>query len=286
MKGGFIQYNGKFYREDQLLFTGSDLFRLGVGMREMFRAENNEILFAEEVYDHITEAARSLNFALPPDYDLMGVRLRSDVSRLLNKNKLYLAARIILQLFPGANGFDLMLSAEELPRGFFPLNENGLLLEVYRDGFKPVNRLSNYEPGGRFIWMMAANLASTLGRHNMVILNTNNYACEAIGCSFACLKEETMILPSVESGGYRSTITNQVIRSAESAGYQILERADITVDELLEADELFLIDNCLGIQKVLGLNERRYYSAKTMTIAARLNELATEYRKSKMELFS
>ena len=51
---------------------------------------------------------------------------------------------------------------------------------------------------------------------------------------------------------------------------------------MLEADELFLMDNCLGIQKVLGLEERRFYSIKTEAIARKFTELATEYRKSRM----
>ncbi len=286
MKGGFIQYNGKFIREEQPIFSVNDLFRLGIGLRESFRAENNEILFIEEVYQHLTEVTESLNLTLPADFDPMGQRLRLDVSRLLNKNKLYLAARIILQLFPGNDGPDLILSAEEIPRGFFPLNENGLLLDIFTQGCKSRNPISNTEPGGRFIWMMAANEATLRGRHNMIILNDADYACEAIGCSFAFLKDDTMTLPSPLSGGYRSTLEKQVINSAIKTGYQISARDNITVDELLEADEMFLIDNCLGIQKVLGLNDRRYYSAKTGAIASKFTAIATEYRKSKMDLFS
>jgi len=37
---------------------------------------------------------------------------------------------------------------------------------------------------------------------------------------------------------------------------------------------MFLIDNCLGIQKVLGLNNRRFYSTKTAAIALKLKEIA------------
>ena len=70
--------------------------------------------------------------------------------------------------------------------------------------------------------------------------------------------------------------------AARQCGFEPVFRENIGSEELLEADELFLMDNCLGIQKVLGLEERRFYSIKTEAIARKFTELATEYRKSRM----
>jgi len=281
MKGGYIQYNGKFFRDEQLLFSGRDLFRLGIGLQESFRAENNEILFLEDVYQHVIEAAESINLSLPADFDSAGMRLNRDVARLLNKNKLFLAARVIIQLFPGADGADIVLSAEDIQRGFFPLNDNGLLLDLFTEATKAKSRIGNFEPGGRLLWIMAANTASNSGKHNMILLNNDGHPCEAIGCSFAFLKDEKIIFPAPESGGYQSTITKQIAQSAELCGYKTIERSDIDLEELLDADEMFLIDNSLGIQKVMGFRDRRYYSAKTTAIALQFTELAEKYRKAK-----
>jgi branched-chain amino acid aminotransferase len=281
MKGGYIQYNGKFFRDEQLLFSGRDLFRLGIGLQEFFRAENNEILFTEDVYQHIIDAAESVNLRLPADFDTAGTRFCRDVARLLNKNKLYLAARVVVQLFPGADETDIILRAEEITRGFFPLNDTGLLLDLFTDATKSKNRIDNFEPGSRFLWMLAANSASYSGKQNMILLNNDGHPCEAIGCSFAFLKDEKIVFPAPESGGYQSTITKQIVKIAELCGYQSIEKADIDLEELLDADEMFLIDNCLGIQKVLGFRDRRYYSANTIAIALKFNELAENYRKGK-----
>jgi hypothetical protein len=53
----------------------------------------------------------------------------------------------------------------------------------------------------------------------------------------------------------------------------------ITCGDLLDADEMFLIDNCTGIQKVLGLESRRYYSKITEKLASELRRMAEEYLK-------
>jgi branched-subunit amino acid aminotransferase/4-amino-4-deoxychorismate lyase len=112
----------------------------------------------------------------------------------------------------------------------------------------------------------------------MILLNTDGYACESLSGSFGCLNGETVSFPSAGSGGYRCAILKEVITSTKSAGFQAVERDNITTEELLQAEELFLFDACNGIQKVLGLEERRYYSIKTQLIAARLSEMAKKER--------
>ena len=66
--------------------------------------------------------------------------------------------------------------------------------------------------------------------------------------------------------------------AAKEAGFQTEELEIINPDELLQAEELFLFDACNGIQKVLGLEDRRYFSPKTKLIAAKLSELAKKDR--------
>ena len=66
------------------------------------------------------------------------------------------------------------------------------------------------------------------------------------------------------------------MESAEQCGFKIIEKNEISYEDLLHADEMFLIDNCLGIQLVLGLNSRRYYTTGTANIALKLSEIARD----------
>jgi branched-subunit amino acid aminotransferase/4-amino-4-deoxychorismate lyase len=61
---------------------------------------------------------------------------------------------------------------------------------------------------------------------------------------------------------------------AEQCGFKIVEKEEISHEDLLQADELFLADNCLGVQLVLGLNSRRYYTTVSASIALKLSEMA------------
>ena len=274
MKGGYILYNGKFYREGDPLFTGADLYRLNTGIRESFRTENNLVMFAEDNFNYLINSLLSIGLPIPQDWDLP--RFMRDVSRLLNKNHFFLAAKVVIHLIPGISGTDYLLTAEEVPVGFYPINETGLLIDFYNEGAKSPSIYHAYEPSSRFLWIAATRTAISNAKNNLILSNNEGFACESIGGTFGYLIDGTAVFPAPEAQGYSPPILGVVMECAEQFGFEIIEKKEISHEDLLQADELFLIDNCLGIQLVLGLSSRRYYTTGTTNIAARLSEMAKE----------
>ena len=274
VKGGFVLYNGKFFPASEKLFAGNELFRIEAGIKVWFRTEDNEILFHRQNYAYLCAATQAVNLSLPEDFDLAGARLRRDVSRLLNKNKFYLAGRVVVYLVPGVRGTDVLLTAEEIPRGFFPMNENGLLIDIFREGKKSDTMMNPYETGSRFLWMIAAAKAQLLHRENMILLNCNGYCCEAIGASFGFIQENALYMPSGKSGGYQVVLSERVREAARQAGFVTVDNDRISPAELEKAEEVFLIDNALGIQWVMGIGNRRYYHTKTLEVVRKLQQMA------------
>ena len=272
MKGGYIIVNGTFQRDNDLLYSSLDLARLGRDIKESFRAENNVILFAKENYNHLLKAISAIGLLTLKDWDLS--RLRHDVSRLLNKNHLFLAAKVHIHFFEGVNKTDYLLSAEEIPRGYYPLNEQGLMVDFYDEGVKSDTKLNCFEASSRFLWISAAESTLSRSKQNLLIFNNKWHACEGIFVSFCYLQDNTATFPSEESFGYQPPINKKIVKCAKSCGFNISMRKDITKEDLLNAEELFLIDNCLGIRKILGLGDRRFYSNKTAALALKLKELA------------
>jgi len=272
MKGGYILFNGKFYRESDPLFSGADLFRLNNGIRESFRTENNLVLFAEDNFNYLVNSLLSIALPIPKDWDL--ARLISDVSRLLNKNHFFLAAKVSIHLIPGKSGTDYMLTAEEIPAGFYPVNEGGLLIDFYDEGSKASSIYHAYEPSSRFLWSAATRAALSSSKNNLILSNRDGFACESIGGTFGYLMDGTAVFPDPEAQGYCPPILGIVMECAEKQGFEIIEKKEISREALLQAGELFLIDNCFGIQLVLGLNSRRYYTTGATNIAITLSEMA------------
>ena len=272
MKGGYILFNGKFFRETDLLFTGPDLCRLNRGIRESFRTENNLVIFARDNFDHLINSLTTIELPVPTDWDLP--RFRRDVSRLLNKNHFFLAAVVTIHLIPSVSGTDYLLIAKEAPTGFYPVNEVGILIDFYNEGTKSQSPVHAYEPSSRFLWTSARQTAISCSKNNLILMNNLGFACESIEGTFGYLTGKNAVFPAPESQGYSPPILWIVIKCAEKCGYNIIRKKEITRKDLLDADELFLIQNSLGIQPVLGLGPRRYYMTGTIIIASMLSETA------------
>lgn len=278
MKGGYFLVNGRFYKEEEPVFNLSELSCRSEGFSEVFRAEHNEVLFASSISQQLLRIAEAFGLSMADIIDPDGRLLRKDVSRLLNKNKLYLAAKVTIQLFPIDGKTQCVLAATELERGYYPLADNGLLLLFYKDHLSYFKGDGDFPYSNSTIQNAARRKAIELNRPNLILLNREEYACESIGGSFGYLKENQAFIPSYRTGGYQCSIAREVIESIRKAHFEVFESDQITSDDLLNADEVFLFDACHGIQKVLGLEERRYYSVKTQLIAERLSDMAKSER--------
>lgn len=281
MKGGFFLLNGQFYKENEPVFTLADFDdRIG-GFSEYFRAEHNEVLFPESIAAHLLASGWSIDLDLTGLLDTEGRILRKDVSRLLNKNHLYHAAKIEIQIYPGANKPNILLRASEIEKGYFAVKEPGLLISFYRDQLKDIQPNGCFAASGQYLQQACIRTAREQNRPNMLLLNRDGYVCESIGGSFAFAVNRTVFFVAENSGGYRCALKEEVIRSVKEAGFEPADKEDISPDDLLQAEELFLFDACNGIQKVLGLEDRRYFSTKTSLIAEKLTFLARLDRQGK-----
>jgi len=278
MKGGYFLLNGRFHKETDAVFDVADMSQRAEGFCESFRAEHNEVLFVESISNHLLATAATIGADLIGLIDMDGRILRKEVSRLLNKNKLYQAAKIEIQLFPSDSEINMILRAEEIPRGYYPTVEPGVLISIFRDQLQEIHEISGYATSGLFVRQCAARRAKELNQPNIILQNREGNVCETLEGSFAYINQDQLFFTSEREGGYICAIREQVIQSAKDAGFITVVKEKISMDELLHADELFLYDSCHGIQKVLGLEDRRYFSTKTQLIAEKLTALAKKDR--------
>lgn len=263
MKGGYFLFNGQFHKEGDSVFTLADLSGRSEGFEETFRAEHNEIIFPIAISEHLIATAESTGLEISSMIGPQGRLLRKDVSRLLNKNKLFLAARIGIQVYRTGEKINCILTAEEVERGYYPLNEPGLLLT-----FCDVPLSGTYKSQTGFY------LADELNKHDLINLNNSGFVSKSLFCSIAYIEKEHVFFAVDSSSPRRCAIMEEIIRSSKEVGLVPQKKENVTPEMLLEANEVFLYDSCQGIYKVLGLEDRRYFSPKTKLIAENLRERA------------
>ena len=282
MKGGYFLLNGQFRKVGDFIFNLDDLTDRVNGFSETFRAGHNEVFFQQSVCSHLLTTAATIGMDLTGLIDPEGRLLRKDVSRLLNKNRYYLAAKVQIQVYPSNNKINILLEAQEIGRGYYPVGETGLILSFFTERKKEIQPFSNFAPAGLAFRQAAEREAAELNKPNLILLNRNGFACESIGGSFAYIVGQMVCFPAESSGGYSCSIKNEIRQSVQKAGFIPVEKEEISQEELLSADEMFVFDACRGIQKVLGLEERRFYSTKTQQIAAQFTILAEQDRMEKV----
>lgn len=263
MKGGYFLFNGQFHKEGDAVFTLADLSGRSEGFDETFRAEHNEILFPQAISAHLIATAETAGLEISGMIGPKGKLLQKDVSRLLNKNKLYLAARIGIQVYRSGDKINCILTAEEMERGYYPLNEPGLLLSF-----------SDHQTADPFSFQPSLRLAGEQNKPDSILLNSSRYTCRSPFCSIAYIEKDQVFFTTDSSFRDRCAIREEVIKSAKEVGLVPMDKENVTQEMLLEADEVFVFDSCFGIQKVLGLEDRRYFSPKTKLIAQKLSERA------------
>jgi len=274
MKGGYFLFNGQFHKEGDAVFTLADLSRRALGFSEFFRAEHNEILFPHAISEHLFATAETIGLEISVIIGPESRLLRKDVSRLLNKNKLYQAARIGIQVYPSEEKINIILTAEEMERGYYPLNEPGLLLSFFSHHIKSNQGDNSYSISEPSALLEGRRMAEELDKPDLIVVNSDGYTCGSLFGSIAYIEKDQVFFTTESSDGYRCAIKEEVKESVKEAGLVLLEKENMTPEMLLEADELFLYDVCNGVQKVLGLQERRYFSHKTRLIAEKLSERA------------
>ena len=263
MKGGYFLFNGQFHKEGDAVFTLADLSQRALGFSEIFRAEHNEILFPHAISAHLFATAENAGLEISGTIGPEGRLLQKDVSRLLNKNKFYLAARIGIQFYRSGDKINCILTAEEIERGYYPYYEPGLLLSFY-----------DIQTAGSFSFQNSPLLAGEQNKPDLIIINSSGFTCRSLFCSIAYIEKDQVFFTTESSVRNKCAILEEIFKSAKDVGLEPMEKENVTPEMLLEADEVFLFDTCNGIQKVLGLEDRRYFSPKTKLIAKRLAERA------------
>ena len=85
-------------------------------------------------------------------------------------------------------------------------------------------------------------------------------------------KDNILFTPSADSGCYEDSLRNIVLELAEKLDLRIVESAKISKEDLLESDELFLACEEMGIQWILGIENKRFVHDYSVKIHEKIND--------------
>lgn len=274
----YVWVNGEFLRADQPAITlANRAFAYGDGFFESIYAYGTEAKFLHLHFARILKSIILLGVERP-GY-LTQEFLSKEITRLLNKNRIFGSARVRVTFVrnqgglytPTNNTLSIYMQAQELTNNYYPLNSKGLVIDIYSDIRKPINILSPIKSCNAQLYVMAGLYKQQLGVDDCLLINDQNRIVEAISSNVFLVLNGKIYTPSLDEGCVAGVMRQVVIDIAARQGVKVYSNASIEPEMLLDADELFLTNAISGITWVVGLKQKRYFGIISKRLSEALN---------------
>jgi len=274
----YYNYNGKNFEENKnTISSASRGLRYGDGLFETIKSIQGKLLFADDHFARLWKGINLLRFKLHKHFTPDS--LENEILELLKKNGHENTARIRITVFRGDGGlFDdinhtpnYLIQTWALPEDSGQWNSNGLVLGIYPDVKKSCDILSNLKHNNFLPYVMAALHAKEQKWNDTIILNTNGHICDSTIANVFLIKDETVFTPALEEGCIAGIMRRNMLQQLKINNIPVIEDK-ITVEDLMNADEIFLTNSIYNMRWVQAIAGKNYSNAYTKKIYSIMNQ--------------
>ena len=272
-----FNFNGKIYPAGTAVLGPSNRgLRFGDGVFETMKCRNGRLILADEHYARIWKGMQTLHFEIPAHFN--PGRIEEEILKLAEKNGHHHGGRIRLTVFRGEGGqYDPLnlfpnycIETWPLPNDNEVINSNGLVLDIYHEVKKSTDILSNLKHNNFLPYVMAAFFAKKKQCNDALLLNTYGRVCETTIANIFIVKENNIYTPPLSEGCVAGVTRKVLIQQLHSQNRPLTEK-QLSIPDVLEADELFLTNSIYGIRWVQRIGEKTYGNKQTREIYSSLN---------------
>ncbi|MEE4196893.1 MAG: aminotransferase class IV [Bacteroidales bacterium] len=277
----FILFNGNYHRKDDFgLSYQNRAFCYGDALFETMHAHGTHIQFFTDHMMRLRFGMKTLGMEIPLNIETNTIE--KEIIKLLHKNKLYQGVRIRLTVFrneggkytPKEHSVSYLAETEYLEDEQYELNRKGLMVGLYDQVKKPVNKLSNLKSANALVYVQAGIYAQQQQYDDCLLVNEHNHLVEGISSNLFLVKDKVLYTPPLSDGPVAGIMRKQILKIADSQNFRIINEESISAELLLQADEVFLTNSITGIRWVLGYRDRRYFNHTAKLLTDSLNQVA------------
>ncbi len=278
----YVFFNGEHIPSDQrAILVNSRAFHFGDGLFETIRAINGKALFVESHFKRTKDGLEKLRIDLPDDFTAQ--RLENEINSLLQKNEISNGGRVRITFSRKATGYYLpsgseleyLIEAYPIEDNYFKLNEDGRIIDVFPDIKKDINKLSIYKTLNCSLFIMASFYAQDKNLNDALIQNHKGGIIEATSSNVFLVSNGVLYTPGLEEGCVAGITRMTVINIALENNIKVYE-CNLTPQNLLAADEIFLTNAISGVQWVSSYRTKRFFNNMSKRIIEELNRHVSE----------
>ena len=278
-KKRYVCVDGEYFPEElNVLSVKNRAFKYGDAVFETMYVSKKQILLFNEHLERLFFSMEQLKM----QYDTLfnADYIHKKITRLLNANKLFVGARVRLTVYRNSDGFytpqtnniSYVIEAEERLNTKYELNLNGLRIDTFTEIKKPINYFSGLKTTNSLLFIMAGIYKNEKNVDECIIFNEDNLLIESISSNIFVVKNNVIFTPALDQGCLNGIMRNAIIDIALAKGYSVADEAQLKINDLKTADEVFLTNAISGIKWVMAFGGIRYYNKVSKLLIYELNK--------------
>lgn len=267
-----LNLNGKIVSTTSgLISPNSRGFRYGDGVFETMICRENLIHFADDHINRLINGLTVLDFAVPTNYTT--AYFTGQINDLLKENEHNKTARIRLTAFRDEGSLydetneipNFIIQTWALQDSIGKWNEKGLVLGICTYIKKSCDSLCNLKHNNFLPYVMGANLAKRNNWNDAVMLNCYGRVCDTTIANIFLIKNKMVYTPALQEGCVAGVIRKNLIGHLINNNIEVIEK-ELTIEDLMQADELFVTNSIHNIQWVQNIAGKKYSNNLTRSI--------------------
>jgi len=259
----FICFNGRFLHATEPLFTTQNRsFRYGDGVFETMKVFKGKILLEQFHYERLLLSLKMLQIENTLDIP----RLSQLILDLCQMNKCIALSRVRLAVFRSMkNETEFVIEAISLAHQANEWNGKGLTIDLYPYARKNADAFSNLKSANFLPYVLAELFAKESGLDDAVVLNAFNYLADTSKANIFLVINGEIFTPALNQGCVAGVMRRFLLEQLKKNNYRI-HQDEISEDQLLSADEVFLTNSIYDIRWVEKFRRKTYSSKQVYSL--------------------
>ena len=244
----WVLINGKINSaSDPQLMYDNHGYRYGDGLFETMKVIQGNIQLESYHFERLKTGMETLKFRTPHFFTLE--KIKNEVTQLCLKNKCNSLARVRLSVSRGGGGlydsddrFQYLIECQPLNKTMNQLNENGLIIGIFPDARKAIDKFSNLKSANYLSYVMAALWAKKNKLNDALLLNSHDRICDATIANVFWIKNGIVFTPPLSEGCVAGVMRKYMINEMTAKEF-IVQEKELSPEKLEKADEVFLTNS-------------------------------------------
>ena len=191
--------------------------------------------------------------------------LESQILALCEAKKISDNARVRLTFYrskggyydPTTNAAEYTIEADALKEKGYPLNADGLTIDLFGEMEKPANLFSTYKTNNSLIYVLASIYKKAHELDDCLLLNSKSRIIETIDSNLFLVKGGEIFTPPTTEGCVAGVMRAHLLAVMESNGIKY-SKTPLSLEDLFTGEELFLTNTISGVHWVSRYKVKEY----------------------------